>query len=182
MGGIGKSQTTLSYAESARETYKDYLFVNASSKKSLLTSFGNVANIIKLHRRELVTDKMEEQDVGSAVNAIKFWLSTRKSRWLLTFDNVDDPNEIGLDWYLPRLGNRDIIVTSRRKDSGLVGPGTKVVPMLEIETQEAESLLLRLARSVLENSDEQISSQGNFCFEYGYDYSDLGIRKKPDDR
>src|SRR5947207_2911518 len=151
MGGVGKSQTALAYAHSAQDVYRDCIFIDATNKKSLLSSFNCVAETIKLYQGQLTNQDPQIPCTDSAVSIVKHWLSNRKSRWLLIFDNHDAPAEIDLEWYLPRHSNGDVIVTSRRKDAERLGRG---IPVPEMEPEEAESLLLKLARPHLEHSNE----------------------------
>ena len=75
LGGLGKSQTALAYAESAREThYTDCLYINATTKQTLLASFSNVADMIDHHSANPMRARVGASDNDGAVNAVKFWL------------------------------------------------------------------------------------------------------------
>lgn len=85
---------------------------------------------------------------------IKSLLARHQSRWLLIFDNHDNPKDVFLASYLPTSSYGDIIITSRRADASALGGNITVEPM---EQEEADELLLDLAgysNSDLPNSEK----------------------------
>jgi len=51
---------------------------------------------------------------------ISFWLSKlENSRWLLIFDNYDDPNQYQIEQYYPFVAQGSIIITTRQPDRGM---------------------------------------------------------------
>ncbi|KFZ09362.1 hypothetical protein V502_08808 [Pseudogymnoascus sp. VKM F-4520 (FW-2644)] len=154
LGGIGKSQIALAYARRHRNLYKNCLQIDASSRRSLIQGFTLAAMEI---RAQLNLDPIQQQrdldDINSLqVNFVKSWLSERKSRWLIIFDNYDNPAEVDLQWYFPRRSIGDIVITSRLKNSERVGYGISVKGM---NPPEAQDLLLKLARPGKKDHSEE---------------------------
>jgi hypothetical protein len=154
LGGIGKSQIALAYARRRRNFYRNCLQIDASSKRSLIQGFTLAAMEI---RAQLNLDQIQQQrdldDISSfQVNFVKSWLSERKSRWLIIFDNYDNPAEVDLQWYFPRRSMGDIVITSRLKNSERVGYGISVKGM---NPPEAQDLILKLARPGKKDHSEE---------------------------
>lgn len=154
LGGIGKSQIALAYARRHRNLYKNCLQIDASSKRSLIQGFTVAAMEI---RAQLNLDPIQQQrdmdDINALqVNFVKSWLSERKSRWLIIFDNHDNPAEVDLQWYFPRRSMGDIVITSRLKNAERLGYGISVKGM---NPPEAQDLLLKLARPGKKNHSEE---------------------------
>jgi predicted ATP-dependent serine protease len=95
MGGIGKSQIALAYASRHRKHYKNCLQIDASSKKSTLQGFAAAAAEIRAHLKENKISH-ERTSEETQVPFVKAWLSQRRSRWLIIFDNHDNPEEVEL--------------------------------------------------------------------------------------
>ncbi|KAL3470235.1 hypothetical protein BJX99DRAFT_239841 [Aspergillus californicus] len=110
MGGIGKTQLAIAYAKSHRQLYDSVFWLNAESEATLKNSFLSIAKqIFRLQK----PDKLNSED---AVAHTCQWLSdTRNARWLLIFDNYDDPvkSEIKQQYY-PHASHGVIIFTTRQ--------------------------------------------------------------------
>ena len=103
LGGIGKTQTAVEYAYKYKDEYKAVFWVNADSKESIISSFVKIAGLLNLP----VKDDKEQELIADSV---KHWLETN-SRWLLIFDNADDPKLV--EKYFPFQSKGHIILTSR---------------------------------------------------------------------
>ena len=165
LGGIGKSQIALAYARRHRNIYRNCIQLDASNKRTLLQGFTSVALEIK---QSMNLDSTPQQ-IGSGFEDstpaifVKSWLSQRKSRWLIIFDNHDSPQEVDLQWYIPRGSMGDIIVTSRRKNAERLGYGISVNGM---EPTEAKDLLLSLARPGRTEHSPEICNRAKKIAEY----------------
>jgi hypothetical protein len=82
LGGIGKTQTAIAYAQRHRVEYKAVLWVVAESRESLLSDFVTLASVLNLTERNV-----QEQNLVLA--AVKRWLDAN-SDWLLIFDNAQE--------------------------------------------------------------------------------------------
>lgn len=141
MGGVGKSQTALQYAHLHADKYQFRFQIDAKSEQTILEGFSMIADMVQ-------TDPMFEhgsQDSPAGmmlVPYIKSILARHQRRWLLIFDNHDNPDDVCLVSYLPTSSHGDIITTSRRADASALGGHIMIEPM---EQEEADELLLDLA-------------------------------------
>jgi ubiquitin len=141
IGGVGKSQIALAYAARNRRLYRNCIQIEASSKKSVDESFAAVASTIKAALRMNNMPNANEAD-SLPIHFVKEWLSQRRTRWLIIFDNYNDPDEVDIDWLVPRRSIGDVIINSRQKDAERMGHGISVEGM---DPTEAQSLILTLA-------------------------------------
>ncbi|KOS41254.1 hypothetical protein ACN38_g7863 [Penicillium nordicum] len=141
MGGIGKTQLAIAYAESGRGSYTSGFWLNAVSEASLKDSFRLIASIIfDVEDPGMLEDK-------EIVRRVHQWLSTPKNTgWLLIFDNYDDPEQFRIDNYYPPASHGAIVVTSRRPDQ-VSGSTLDIKPFQNIE----DSLAILQTRSKREN-------------------------------
>ncbi|CAG8212714.1 unnamed protein product [Penicillium nalgiovense] len=141
MGGIGKTQLAIAYAESGRGSYTSVFWLNAVSEASLKGSFRLIASIIfDVEDPGVLEDK-------EIVRRVQQWLSTPKNTgWLLIFDNYDDPDQFRIDNYYPPASHGAIVVTSRRPGD-VSGSTLDIKPFQNIE----DSLAILQTRSKREN-------------------------------
>ena len=86
-------------------------WLNATTEATLKDSFRKMAELI-FEVQDSQVLKGEE-----VVKQVHRWLSdTHNTRWLLIFDNYDDPDEFQLDAYYPATSHGSIVITSRRPD------------------------------------------------------------------
>ncbi|KAJ5732695.1 hypothetical protein N7493_004176 [Penicillium malachiteum] len=122
MGGIGKTQLAIAYAESGRGSYTSGFWLNAVSEASL----KDTSIIFEVEDLGVLEDK-------EIVRRVHQWLSTPKNtRWLLIFDNYDDPDHFRIDNYYPPASHGAILVTSRRPDD-VSGSTLHIKPFQNIE-------------------------------------------------
>jgi tetratricopeptide (TPR) repeat protein len=145
LGGIGKTQTAVEYAHRHRDDYHCILWVNADTRNTIITSFLQLATLLKLPEREA-------QDQNLMIAAVKNWF-TAHDGWLLIFDNADDLPIV--EEFLPAGGRGHLLLTTRAHAPGTLANSLAVEQM---DMQEAMLLLLRRAR-VLQPDDllEQVS-------------------------
>ncbi|KAI9811064.1 MAG: hypothetical protein M1827_005646 [Pycnora praestabilis] len=106
MGGVGKTQIALHYANSCRSEYDAILWISADSSIKMSQSFLKVAQHLGL-----VSDDQEAQDSAAAVSKMKAWLAETSCRSLIIFDNADDLEILKHAW--PGSGKGSILLTSR---------------------------------------------------------------------
>lgn len=147
LGGVGKTQTAVEYAYRYFEdepTYEWVLWVNASDL-TLAASFGSIATDLALPNH--ATNKLDEN-----IAAVCRWLETH-DRWLLIFDNVDDPKS--LKPFRPKNPNGRILLTSRAQrfeNLGVANP----IPIHEMTPTEADNFLQhRTERTVTDPTETQ---------------------------
>lgn len=113
LGGIGKTQLALRYAELYAEAYdQNILWINAETKVMLANSLKKLANKLIIETKDRYG---EEKDLEEIIDEIYAYFSTGKS--LFIFDNVENYRDI--ESLLPKvqLGNQPkILLTSRYRN------------------------------------------------------------------
>jgi hypothetical protein len=98
LGGIGKTQLTVKYANQHRTDYSAVFWLNIKDEDSLKQSFATIARqILQEHPS---ADRLGMVDLtgnlDEVVGAVKGWLSLpRNTKWLLVYDNYDNPKVAG---------------------------------------------------------------------------------------
>ncbi|PKY07197.1 TPR-like protein [Aspergillus campestris IBT 28561] len=141
MGGVGKTQLAIAYAESRPGSYSSVFWLDAASEAALKDSFRSLANFI-FDIRNL--DVLEDKEI---VRRIHKWLSDpNNTGWLLIFDNYDEPSLFEIEKYYPPTSHGAIVVTTRRPDI-VAGSTLHIKPFQKIE----DSLAILQTRSKREN-------------------------------
>ncbi|KAH7134377.1 P-loop containing nucleoside triphosphate hydrolase protein [Dactylonectria macrodidyma] len=94
LGGIGKTQLTIAYLKSYRANYSAIIWLNARDETSLEQGFSIAAKKILGQYPSLVSIRtaLDGQEPQGIVQAVKRWLDEPgNDRWLLVFDNYDNP-------------------------------------------------------------------------------------------
>jgi NB-ARC domain len=137
MGGIGKTQMAIRYAKRHHTSYSSVFWVNATSESALRTSLRRLAPQI------LPSETVDQLGDDQLWAQISLWLSKlENSRWLLIFDNYDDPNQYQIEQYYPFVAHGSIIITTRQLDR-VNGYQIKVQSM----TNDEDSLNILATRS-----------------------------------
>jgi hypothetical protein len=135
-GGIGKTQLAITYAKRHGSSYSSVFWLNASSKTALLTSLRRLAPQILPEAGDRLNDE-------AILIQVSVWLSQLdNNRWLLIFDNYDDPDQFNVREYYPSVAHGSIIITTRQRDR-VNGEEIHLQPMAQAE----ESLRILASRS-----------------------------------
>ncbi|KAJ7081514.1 hypothetical protein C8R44DRAFT_905347 [Mycena epipterygia] len=118
LGGSGKTQIALKF------------IAESTSNSSVDTIDTGLKNIAKA------------KTVGESSQDALQWLQSKQEKWLLFFDNADDP-KINLNDYFPQCNRGNIIITSR--NPGLVVYASSHSLVSDMEEIDAVNLLLRSA-------------------------------------
>jgi hypothetical protein len=96
LGGQGKSQIALEYCRRSQSTYREIFWVNGNSEITVIQSFESLA-------AELSEGSMSVSgDAETKIRFVKSVLDQWEERWLLVFDNYDDPVSFGnVERFLP---------------------------------------------------------------------------------
>jgi len=108
LGGVGKTSLATEYAHRYRDLYAGVWWAPAETRAGLVTSLAALAV-------ELGVAQADDADLGAAAKAGLRRLAEQRAMWLLVYDNVTAPDEIGD--LLPASGAR-VLITSRFADWG----------------------------------------------------------------
>lgn len=105
-GGMGKTQIALQHAHLPENDFNYVWWLRAEEPSTLLDDFVSIAEDLMLPGWNL-------RDTDQTIKNVKRWLeSDGNSRWLLVFDNAQEPKD--LMRYIPAAGRGQIIITSRK--------------------------------------------------------------------
>jgi len=161
-GGMGKTQLALKYVYQQYRNYSSVFFVNTASVQTTILGFTQIMQqLIQRHGQIsddyvhigqllgmagkldsaacfTVTSGPEEQHV---VHAVKQWFAAPgNTNWLLVFDNLDDPDLVDIEKYVPSCNHGTVIITSRRRDC--VRQGRRGLEVQQMHHMESIQLLL----------------------------------------
>src|SRR5882672_990036 len=148
MGGIGKTQLALRYCQYAKSLrkYQAVFWLDASSQNTLRLSMETIPKKLSPGR---VLDNANE-----AVPIVRDLLSSWSDRWLLVFDNLDNPSDLNdIRNFFPDSNSGSILITSRCSGTEELGDIIKVDKM-----EEAEGLQL-LFRNSQSDTQERAAAQ-----------------------
>lgn len=148
LGGIGKTQLALRYAELyARDYDYNVLWISAETQENLAYSFHKLANKLQL----IITDSYgAKKDLEEIVDAVYEYFSDRKS--LFIFDNVE--NYRAITNYLPKtmMGNKPtLLITSRYNNWENVASVLSLGVFNEQETEE----LIKKSLNLSDNTENE---------------------------
>jgi Flp pilus assembly protein TadD len=163
MGGCGKSQLALEYCRQGQNEkwFSAILWLDANSPMSIAQSFTNIANKLSKPNFDIADDKGNIRFVLDTIEAWKF-------RWLLVFDNFDDPSSFSntnIKEYFPRGRYGSILFTSRHTEAKSLGQGFYI----EVTTMSnEEALQLLLERSQAEKTSTNLQEGADIVKRLGY--------------
>ncbi|KAJ5173639.1 uncharacterized protein N7500_001570 [Penicillium coprophilum] len=135
MGGAGKTQIALRYANSSREKFDAIFWVSADNLVTIGQSFREIARTLKLIQVDTETDD------HTVMLKVKQWLSSTNTRWLLIYDNADDLTVIKHAWPTGSVGS--VLITSRDSTAAfsIASSGCQVTPF---DTENGSAALLSI--------------------------------------
>ena len=128
LGGSGKTQFCLRYAEDNKPRYWGVFWIDGSSEENAENNFASIG---------------QQRGKGATFTGGMHWLSQSTKPWLLVIDNADDP-EMDVSKYFPVGGSGHILITTRN-------PGVEIYATVGhlrfggMEPEDAVSLLLKTA-------------------------------------
>jgi len=134
LGGIGKTQLAVEYAYTYALEYSAVLWVNAETRKNIISSFLAIAELLRL-------PESRDGDQQYTIAALQRWLRTHQG-WLLIWDNLQELEL--LPRYLPTGHQGIVLITTRCPALGTLAQGLEL-PIMAVE----EGLLFLLRRSKL---------------------------------
>ncbi len=142
MGGVGKTQLALEYAYRYGPAYDVVFWLSADSTENLDASLRDLGNLLNL-----------ELSGRDSVRAVLQELSRDRRRWLLIFDNAEEPAL--LESYLPH-GPGHVVITSRSTSWG-----ERAQPLLVdvFKRQESTEHLLQRVATITEEEAGRVAEQ-----------------------
>jgi len=162
-GGMGKTQLALKYVYQQSGSYSSVFFINTASVQTTIFGFIQIMQRLVQHHGQIsddyahigqllgmagrldaagcftVTSESEEQHV---VGSVKQWFSAPgNTNWLLVFDNLDDPDLVDIEEYIPSCSHGTVIITSRRREC--IQQGRRGLEVQEMHHMESIQLLIR---------------------------------------
>jgi hypothetical protein len=124
LGGIGKTQLAIAYANRHKDSYSAVFWLNIKDKDSLKQSFARAAKqILREHPSASRLRSVDiKENLDEVIDAVKEWLSLpNNTRWLMIYDNHDspkfagstDPAAVDIRKYLPESHQGSVIITTR---------------------------------------------------------------------
>ncbi|WIX92785.1 tetratricopeptide repeat protein [Amycolatopsis sp. DG1A-15b] len=155
LGGVGKTQIALAYAEQAWATgMLDLLvWVTASSRDAIVSAYAELATELDGHT---------DPDPDRGARRLLSWLATAKARWLIVLDDLQQPHDLDGLWP-PTMETGRVVVTTRRRDAALRGPCRRQIGIGLFTSREAHNYLrdaLADQPLLLDNMTELASSLG----------------------
>jgi len=160
-GGMGKTQLALKYVYQQYRNYSSVFYVNTASVQTTILGFIQIMQRLVQRHGQISGDYVhigqllgmagkldsagsftvipeEEQHI---VSAVKQWFSAPgNTNWLLVFDNLDDPDRVDVEKYVPSCNHGTVIITSRRRDC--VRQGRRGLEVQQMHHMESIQLLL----------------------------------------
>ncbi len=128
LGGAGKTQFCLRYAEDNKARYWGLFWIDASSEENAENSYASLG---------------QQMGKGATFSGGMHWLSQCTKPWLLVIDNADDP-DLDVSKYFPVGGSGHILITTRN-------PGAEIYATVGhlrfsgLDPEDAVNLLLKTA-------------------------------------
>lgn len=164
-GGIGKSQIVVEYLYTHKKEHSSIFWINAATPNTIVLGFRAAAQrLIRQHAKISLKSQPHYPTIAKSlgmagvvnengllllgechndciINGMKLWFSSQENcTWVLVFDNVDDPENLSIQTFMPSPVTGTIIMTSRRPECADFGVGLEINQMSE---GEGVSLLLR---------------------------------------
>ncbi|KAK8208948.1 hypothetical protein M8818_003911 [Zalaria obscura] len=136
IGGSGKSEVAVKFAEMHRESFWGVFWVDADTPQSAESGFEKIAEACK--------------PPDSSIDGVRDWLANTRKSWLLVLDNCDN-SDIDYNRYLPPTERGMVIMTTRLPECKKHGITERIDQM---EHQDGVKLLLK-ASHVLNTKWEQ---------------------------
>ncbi|KAI9866891.1 MAG: hypothetical protein M1813_000833 [Trichoglossum hirsutum] len=130
LGGSGKTQVCLKFAQDYREKFWGIFWIDASSNESAEQGFLDIAHVC---------------GIKADFRVVKRWLSNIRDPWLLIIENADNPLQDASE-YFP-VGDRGVILLTTRNPECEVHATVGSNGFGRMESEEAITLLLRASRA-----------------------------------
>lgn len=104
LGGVGKTQLALQYANTSRDRYKIIAWIPAETETKIVQAFANLASSLGLV-------KESHKDDRRSLQTVREWLNKADGPFLFIFDNLEKAELLSKVW--PASGKGSVLITSR---------------------------------------------------------------------
>ena len=136
LGGVGKTQLALHYANISRDSYDAIAWIQADTQTKLVQSLSTFATKLGLPKKDGSGD-----DDYQSVQKVRDWLNNSGKTYLIIFDNLDDAGILSQIW--PASNKGSIIITSR-SPAVAARRAKKTMRLKSFEQSEAVGILYEL--------------------------------------
>ncbi|KAL5638894.1 hypothetical protein ACGC1H_003304 [Rhizoctonia solani] len=138
LGGTGKTQLVRKVIERMHETWKEVIYIDASTQESIENTLGAA---------------VPTKGAGDTYKNALQWLESYHEPWLIVFDGADD-SSFALQDYIPNVNYGSIVITTRLLDRAVLAQGPhSVCKVSGMDPDNALALLLKSSR----RSDQTLS-------------------------
>jgi predicted ATPase len=156
LGGVGKSQLALQYANTSMEKYDVIAWIPADNRVNIVQALSDLA------RRLGLVDGGGE-DNARKIQKVRDWLNTSKKNFLLIFDNVDSASVLDEIW--PASPKGSVIITARSQSQASKRTATTL--HLNPFSVEAGAEVLRSLTGVGQADNDDSDSVEGICRRVG---------------
>ncbi|KAI1776607.1 hypothetical protein F4818DRAFT_457394, partial [Hypoxylon cercidicola] len=144
-----KTQLALRYCGNARSRsiYDCIFWIDASTRASTVRGMEEVSEELNVNSQVLL-------DSDARIAFARRKLAANSLKWLLVFDNYDDPAAFDLRDYIPGSLHGNVLITSRSTDAERIGPMVSISGMTE---SEAIQLLFKQL-DILDDGTNQVAA------------------------
>ena len=136
--------------------FSHIFWVDASSPESITMSFKGISHISAAQ-----VSGMLDGSVDSTLQ----WISSIQEKWLIVFDNADDPPPEVVAQFIPSGNGGNILITSRNRSMGRIISFENSIEINEMKELDAINLLLKA--SCLDPSAEHLQAAKEIVTELG---------------
>jgi hypothetical protein len=131
LGGVGKTQVALDYAQHMWNSGAAELvvWVTATSREAIISSYARLAEELTG-----IDDSNPEQGAQRLLE----WLTATSARWLIVLDDLQHPRDLRGLW--PPLAGQ-VVITTRRRDAALRGHRRHMIDLDVLIPDEAHTYL-----------------------------------------
>ena len=144
LSGVGKTRTAVEYVARHHAGYSAVFWTGADAESTIVGGFMEFAKLLGLQEHEAHPKEV--------VTAVQSWLR-KHPKWLLVFDNVEDPY-LASEFFAP-CGNGYVLITMHHAITGTVATRVPIDPM---PPEEGALLLLRRAGCIPRSASLEAAS------------------------
>jgi tetratricopeptide (TPR) repeat protein len=148
-GGVGKSAVAIEYAHRYRADYQLIWWIPSDEMALVRSNLAALAEGLNLPSPTVTGIEAAAKAVLDALRRGEPY-----GRWLLIYDNADQPEDLGP--YLPQGGPGDVLITSRNHRWQAV---VDTVPLDVFTREESVEFLARRVRSLKENWADRLADK-----------------------